>query len=70
MTEAKLEFQKWKDAGMIYNRYNKVVCYLDLMEKVDGSLDIDSIRYILKELIKVSNPVEPCELEVMRLIRG
>lgn len=63
------EFQKWKESGMIYNRYRAVVSHLELMERAQGELDITTIRGILVELIKSAKPVEDYELEVISKIR-
>lgn len=65
------DWDKWKDAGMIYNRYREVVAHRKLIKMVEADdLDIDGVRTILKELITVAMPVSASEMEVIMRIEA
>ena len=65
------DWEKWKAAGMIYNRYRQVVSHRRLMKMVEADdLDMDGVKVVLKELINAAMPVSADELEVIMRIEA
>jgi hypothetical protein len=65
------DFEKWKDSGMVFNRYRQVVTHRKLMKMVeDDNLDMDGVRTVLKELIRAAMPVSNLELVVIKDIEN
>jgi len=63
------EWDKWCKSGEVFNRYKHVKLHKKMMDKVDAdNLDIESMREILKEIIKVTFPVSESELETINKI--
>ena len=65
----KKQYEKWKEEGMIFNRFKPVILHRSLMKKVEAdSLDIEDIRSILKTLIEKTLPISAFEEEVITRI--
>lgn len=65
------DWEKWKAAGMVYNRYRQVVSHRRLMKMVEADdLDMDGVKVVLKELINAAMPVSADELEVIMRIEA
>lgn len=66
-----VDFEAWKDAGMIINRYRPVVTHRKLMKMVEAdNFDTDTVKAVLKALINASMPVSTEEIEVITRIEA
>ena len=66
-----IAYEAWKAAGMVYNRYRRVLANRNLMKKVDADdFDMEGVKAVLKELINASLPVSSEELEVIKRIEA
>ena len=64
-------YEAWKAAGMVFNRYRRVLGNRSLMKKVDAdNFDMEGVKAVLKELINASMPVSSEELEVIKRIEA
>ena len=52
-----MNFDRWKEAGMIYNRFNPVKKHYELKQRIRDAQTIDDMRVIMSALLEAALPV-------------